>query len=218
MHDAILTALKQQESIGWLSCLKGFLSAHWKIVAGMSMHVPTVNSSVTAQGRLRHVVMSLHDLSLALWKGRNECVRRADISTDLQLHRREDLEIEHYHDHPEMLAHSDRHDCERPLQRILQSTPANRRRWICQVQLSRQRRIQDLQSQSLMPQYFQRTANVLPQPPVEIDRAPPPLPAPLVDNATYWNTLVQNTQCYCLLKYDDASRELNLIAAKALRT
>ena len=48
MHADILIALQQQESIGWLSGLKGFLSIHWKIVAGMSMHDPSVNSSVMA--------------------------------------------------------------------------------------------------------------------------------------------------------------------------
>ena len=177
MHDDILTALRHQESIGWMSCLKGFLSTHWKIVAGMSMHVPNVNSRDTAQSRLRHVMTTLHDLSLAIWKGRNEYVHRADASTDLQLHRREDLEIQHYHDHPEMLSHSDRHYCERPLQKILRSTPANRRRWLRQVKLSRHRRLKDLQSQSLLPQFFPRTVSA-PPPTVEVNHAPPPLPAP----------------------------------------
>jgi hypothetical protein len=159
MHDDIRTALRQQESIGWLSCFKGFLSTHWKIFASMSMEDPNSSTGDTGTCRLRHIMMSLHELSLALWKGRNDTVNRDDITTDQRLHRREDLEIQHYYDHPEMLSTTDHHYCERPLQKILRSTPANRRRWLRQVKTSRHRRLQDLKSQSLMPQFFHRTSS-----------------------------------------------------------
>ena len=178
MHADILTALHPQDSIGWLSCFKGFLSSHSTVVAGLLIEDPTVKSRDKSNGRLRHVMTSLHKLSLAIWKGRNNSVHRADTSTDQQLHRHEDLEIQHYHNHPEMLSVSDRgHYCERPLQKILRSTPANRRCWHRQVKLSHSRRLMDLQSQSLTPQYFHRIP-LIPTPTVALDHAPPPLPAP----------------------------------------
>ena len=177
MHADIHLALHQQDSIGWLSCFKGFLSKHWNVVAGLSMENPTDKSGDKPNGRLHHVVTSLHELSLALWKGRNDKVHRADAATDHQLHRHEALEIQHYYDHSEMLAVNDRHYCERPIKNILHSTPANRRRWLRQVKLSRSRRLKDLQSQSLISHHFHRSSST-PNPTVALDHAPPPLPSP----------------------------------------
>ena len=179
MHADILLALHQQESIGWLSCIKGFLSTHWRtaVVAGLSMEDPTVTSSDKSNGRLRHVLTSLHELSLALWKGRNDSVHRVDTATDQQLYRHEDPEIQYYYDHPEMLSVSDRTYCKRPIQKILHSTPANRRPWLRQVKLSRSRRLTDLHSQSLIPQHCHRSPSI-PTPTIALDHAPPPLPAP----------------------------------------
>ena len=160
----------------------------------MSMQDPNSSFGDTGTCRLRHIMTSLHEFYLALWKGQNDrSVHPADTSTDQRLHRREDLEIQHYHDHPEILSTTDRHYSEQPLQKLLRSTPANRRRWLRQVKNSRHRRLQALQSQSLMPQFFHRTSSK--QASVAIDHAPLPLPAPLPRQRTLLEFFKQNNQC-----------------------
>jgi hypothetical protein len=157
MRSDILEALTDQAQIGWFSCLKGFLSAKWTQVATLSMTDGHTFHFDTGTRRLRLVMTSLHALSKALWKGRNDCMHQMSNRETLRLTRVEDLEIQHYYAQPELLAPEDRHYCEqRPLSTLLKSTPANCRRWLRQVKKARYRRHHALRSQSLLPQFFPR--------------------------------------------------------------
>ena len=199
MHSAITIALTDQGRIGWLSCLKGFLSSTWTRVATMSMTDSTTVHSDTGTQRLRLIITSLHQLTRSLWLERNESMHQTSNRATLKLTRVEDLEIQHYHERPETLAPGDRHYCERSLPSLLKATPANRRRWLRQVKKARHRRQHELRSQSILPQFFQRlppaaTINTSAQPPAtmfsaissnsrihptaEVSHVPLPPPAP----------------------------------------
>ena len=156
MHPSISIAINQQATIGWLSGIKGFLSTAWYDVAIQSMDHPTSVHPADGHRRLTLVIQALHELTQQLWKGRNESLHKSTEHRAVKLASAADAELKHYHDHPEMLAPSDRHHCDRPLSTLLRSTPSNRRRWLRQVKLARSRRQKDLSTQSQMFQFFPR--------------------------------------------------------------
>ena len=156
MHSSISTAITQQATIGWMSGIKGFLSKAWYEVAIQSMDHPTSVNPADGHRRLTLVIRAIHELTRQLWKGRNESLHKSTGPCAVRITSAADAEIKHYHDHPEMLAPSDRHQCDRSLSNLLRSTPSNRRRWLRQVKLARSRRQKDLRTQSQMFQFFPR--------------------------------------------------------------
>jgi hypothetical protein len=76
------------------------------------------------RNRLQYLLFTL---TTTIWKGRNERLHEGSISKTNSVNRLEDNKIRHYHTQPELLLHSDRHFCERPLDLVLKSTPTNRR-------------------------------------------------------------------------------------------
>ena len=156
MHSGIIDALQDQAQIGWLACLKGFLSLQWSKVASMSMTDADALHSDAGARRLCHILIFFHDLTKAIWLGRNECMHKVSNRETLRLTRVEDLEIQHYYEQPELHSSDDRHYCDRTLSSILKSTPATRRRWLRQVKKARHHRQRELRSQSLLPQFFPR--------------------------------------------------------------
>ena len=69
MHDHFLSVLHQQEQIGWLSGLKGFLGISWLQVARMSMCHSQSSTSTIKEGqrrRLRLIMFALHELTTTL--------------------------------------------------------------------------------------------------------------------------------------------------------
>lgn len=162
MHATILDILRDQDKIGWLSGIKGFLSRHWLTLARCSMDKAGKGSLEVGRGRLRYLLKSLFTLTTAIWKGRNESLHGKSISTTTRVLCLEENEIRHYHTQPELLSHSDRHYCERPLSTILKSQPSNRRRWLRQVKLARHRRLTNQRSQSQLPQFYDRLSVTTP--------------------------------------------------------
>jgi hypothetical protein len=178
MHPTIHAILLEQEQIGWLSGLKGFLSRHWITLASLSMDSSTSTNLYLGRTRLRHLLHSLYAMTTNIWKGRNDALHGAKIQQTLASTRLDNIEIRHYYTQPELLASSDRHYCERPLLLLLQSSPANKRRWLCQVKRARLRRLTDQQFQSTLPQYFARNLAVPTNPTRTFNHAPLPFPAP----------------------------------------
>ena len=117
MHSYINAALEDQAAFGWLLCIKGFFSTRWITVARLSMHSHNIEIDA-GSARLCHIINSLHLLTTSLWKGRNDSLHRQDETRLRSSNRREDLDITHFYNRPELLSTSDQHYCARPLSQI----------------------------------------------------------------------------------------------------
>ena len=152
-HSWLVTALKEQSEIGWQYGIKGFFGKAWTELARSQMFG---SGQVIALGhnRLRRIHCLIFSLVNDLLKSRNTSLHGIQDNENRELRTAEQVEIAHYHAHPELLRPGDRHYCERSLQKLLSSTSSVRRRWLKHTKNSRLRQLQDGKRQTTITQFF----------------------------------------------------------------
>ncbi len=129
-----------QTAIGWLQATRGFLAKTWMSVASLSYHAKKVVPRPDGEHRLRQVIKALHQLTTALWAGRNLAPHDLDKPQSITIPSLVDAEIMQYHREPELILTDDSFYCEQSLHRLLSSSASSKRRWLQRVKKSREKR------------------------------------------------------------------------------
>jgi hypothetical protein len=69
-HTWIASAVEQQQCIGWLAAIRGFLSVEWGFLASLS---DGGDKTILAKGiqTMRHIMKAMHQFSMTIWRDRN---------------------------------------------------------------------------------------------------------------------------------------------------
>ena len=154
MHDVIQQALLSQARIGWYQATKGFLSKHWYTLATLDLHHPTKIDELRAAQRMQQGMKGIFAHNLRTWKKRNEVLHSADVPNGADIRSVETAAIRRIYGEPESLCLADRHMCSKPIETLLSSTGATRRRWLRRANRSSERHKRDGQTQSLITSFF----------------------------------------------------------------
>ena len=149
--DLVNDALSTQQLIGWKSALKGYFAKQWADLAQLGMHT-TKRDPRKGELRMKQIIGALSNHIRRLWSSRNACLHDNDspsVSASA-----ETIEIKYYHSRPHLLCLGDQHYCNRPLSKILSSSPATRRRWLRKVKQSSAELTKDGTRQSLLTSFF----------------------------------------------------------------
>ncbi|KAI2512441.1 hypothetical protein MHU86_1894 [Fragilaria crotonensis] len=155
MDETLQRAIEEQTLIGWHQLLLGYLSKRWRLLASMD---PTNkdNPNVQAGRHKIHTVLTAMTLMIReLWLGQNETLHAQKDEQAQTVYSMESAELRHYHSNPSLIPTADQHYCRNiTLNRLLQSRPSVRRRWLTRVKTARAAYLKDGQNQQTLPQYF----------------------------------------------------------------
>ncbi len=161
LQESIRTAIHDQEHIRWDNALKGYVSVEWRYLAETSLYTNTTdNQAGKGISILRGILLSFHQLTQQLWKGRNHVLH---VSQDMELRHIHDIkaaEIRELHSKPDQIQAGDRHFCERPIETILQKAPSSRRRWLRYMRMARTPMSADGKRQLLMTSFYHPLSTV----------------------------------------------------------
>ena len=105
--------------------------------------------------RLRSILQTTHEFTIAIWLSRNSALHNLDDSTLAEIRSSEFAEISHNHNRPHLLPQHDQHYCSRSLlERLLASSASTWRRWLRTVQRSISEHDRDGARQSLLTSFF----------------------------------------------------------------
>jgi len=137
IHEAI----HDQEEIGWLNLLRGFLSKTWTTVASTYFQNSRVAIQTRDDGhhRISKAVRALHILTSKLWKGRNEILHQKTLAQEVNIRTTVDSEIVALQREPDKLPIHDQHYCNIPIHDLLCKSPSFKRRWLYRVREARAR-------------------------------------------------------------------------------
>jgi hypothetical protein len=68
MRVQILTALNDQEKMGWNNAIKGYLSVEWRTLAETSLHDSMPMQVGTGMNLMKSILVSFHQATQRLWK------------------------------------------------------------------------------------------------------------------------------------------------------
>jgi hypothetical protein len=161
-HDAILQSLQDQQQIGWIHLLRGFVSLSWLHLASIKILDSKKSDSRRGAHRIHKLLQALHKFTRAVWLGRNEALHSIQETKEAIKFTAESSEIRHYFANPTLLPAEDRHYCTNNLENILRSRPSVRRRWLQRVRTARNNMLRQGQSQTPLTNYYTReTANTV---------------------------------------------------------
>ena len=126
-------ALSEQAQIGWHHFLLGYVSKQWTPLFSADPYNQLVSTTAAGTHRTQQLLQALHIFTRSLWLGRNGVLHKDKDAVDSKVYSVESAELRHYHANPTLLPRSDQHYCNIPLQRLLQSRPSVRRRWLRRV-------------------------------------------------------------------------------------
>ena len=158
LRDSLRLALASQAEIGWQHAAQGFLSTSWRDIACRPVFQPGTYDEKKGIACMSSIVKGIYDHNIRLWKSRNAALHSTD-EVDLETIRSaEAVEIINLHSNPDLLRFSDRYLCSRPLDKLLASAPATRRRWLRRVKASKEMHIHDGTRQALITSFLTTTA------------------------------------------------------------
>ena len=134
--------------------LKGYLSKEWRELASMPMLQGGKRDEAKGTHRMRMLLDIIHSHCIRLWKSRNEALHDKSDADLSALRSSETAEITQLYSQPDQMCYSDRYLCARPLEQLLRSTPATRRRWLRRVKASRDLHIRDGSRQVLITAFL----------------------------------------------------------------
>ena len=171
-HTQIQTAVSDQSAIGWRHLLKGlFLATSWQKLA--FQHQTTQKMETKRRNfRIQKTLTTLHIFTRSIWSGRNQILHEGKDSANAALYSAQSAEIRHHHTSPENLLVADQHYCTIALDKLLQSHPLVRRRWLHRVRTARSRFLKNGKSQTTMTQYLPHQPQVVREPTVTNPRTP----------------------------------------------
>ena len=155
LHQAIV----EQTHIGWQgAALKGFLSLTWLCMSPINQLNHEKLDHKTGRHRIHKALHALQDFARAIWLGRNDPLHQDKETADTQVYSAESAEIRHYHSHPKLLPANDAHYCNNvTLNRLIQSRPSVRRRWLRRVRQARANFLRDGDLQKSITTYLTPT-------------------------------------------------------------
>ncbi|KAI2501729.1 hypothetical protein MHU86_12735 [Fragilaria crotonensis] len=158
LRAPIAEALESQSSIGWKEAISGLLSKSWFRLSCLDMYNTERIDTATGWKRMRSCMTALYDHATRMWTARNEILHTPGDDEQLHIRSAEIAEIQTLHKQPHLLRPGDRHYCERSLERLVNGSASNRRRWLRRVRRSIEDNKLDGGSQSLITNYFSKTA------------------------------------------------------------
>ena len=151
-------AIQEQSQIGWQAALKGFLSLTWLRLASINQLNHEKMDHKAGRHRIHKALNALQDFARAIWLGRNDALHQEKETADTQVYSAESAEIRHYHSNPTLLPASDVHYCNNvTLNRLIQSRPSVRRRWLRRVRQARANFLRDGDLQKSITTYLTPT-------------------------------------------------------------
>jgi hypothetical protein len=160
MQDILCEAIREQNEIGWMNLLRGYISRQWIVLA--SSHMLNDQTKLQQQEGRRRLGVILHRIQLfisTIWIGRNDMLHRRDKDDEIRFLSIEAAEIRHYFSQPHLLPVQNQHYCKGSVLKILRSSSANRRRWLMRVRRARSDFLQDRQRQARITSFFARKPN-----------------------------------------------------------
>ena len=154
MHQYISNALESQLRIGWQNVLKGYLSKSWWDLASMPIIQNGTRDEAKGTQRMQKIFNRIYSQCIRLWKGRNEALHSKNDADLSAIRSAETVEITQLYLQQDQMCYSDRYVCARPLEQLLSSTPATRRRWLRRVKASRDMHIRDGSRQVLITAFL----------------------------------------------------------------
>ena len=156
--EPLQQAILEQTHIGWQAALKGFLSLAWLRMASINQLNHDKLDHKAGRHRIHKALNALQDFARAIWLGRNDALHQDKETSDSQVYSAESAEIRHYHSNPTLLPASDGHYCDNvTLNRLLQSRPSVRRRWLRRVRQARANFLRDGDLQKNITTYLTPT-------------------------------------------------------------
>ena len=157
--DIIHDAIAEQIKIGWINMFRGFLSVKWHRLA--SSHLGSDDGSTIIHrndgaNRVHRILKHIHTYTNDLWKGRNDVLHAADNAQAQKHLSALDTEITKLHTEADLVLSDNRFYCEMSLNRLLQGSTANKRRWLLRVKASRQRKLALQTQQPRITKYFNK--------------------------------------------------------------
>ena len=160
MESMMLEAIHEQNKLGWMNLLRGYISNKWIIIA--SSHMMNDEAHLQKSDGRRRLGVILQRIQLfvnTMWQGRNEMLHRRDKEDEAKFVSIEAAEIRHYFSQPHLLPVSTQHYCKGSVLQILRSSPANRRRWLRRVRRARADLINNQLRQARITSFFTRRNN-----------------------------------------------------------
>ena len=187
-HQATISqAVSEQSCIGFSHILRGFLTTSWTTLASVHLADPTKTETAKGQHRIRQALHLIHEFTRAIWLGRNAALHEHKDTADAIIYTAESAELRHYHADPTLLPTSDRHYCNISLNKLLQSNPSVRRRWLRRVRTARSNFMRDGRSQQTLAGYITQNKHT------STNTLPAPTTTTLLNNATA-NARAKTTQ------------------------
>jgi hypothetical protein len=153
-NDTLQTAIEEQMQIGWHHLLLGYMSKKWLMLSSMDTSTGTLNLAA-GRNRIHSALKAITLLVRELWLGRNQVLHQHKDEKDQEIYSMESAELRHYHSNPKLLQSSDQHYCNNmTLNKLLQSHPSVRRRWLKRVKTSRAAYLKDGQNQQTISKYM----------------------------------------------------------------
>ena len=175
-QEAISQAINDQSQIGFPHILRGFLATSWQTLASVHVNDPTKIENSKGRHRIQQALNSLHEFTREVWLGRNAALHEHNDTADALIYTAESAELRHFHADPSLLPSSDRHYLNLSLNKLLQSNPSVRRRWLRRVRNARANFVKDGRSQQTLAGYITSIST--------ISANPPPATTELLINAT----------------------------------
>ena len=137
-------AIEEQTCIGWSAAMKGFLSRQWFHLTSANLLNHDKFELKAGRHRTQKALHALQDFTRDIWLGRNDALHKDKETVDTIVYSAESAEIRHFHSNPKLLPASDAHYCTTvTLNRIIQSRPSVRRRWLRRVRTARANFLKD---------------------------------------------------------------------------
>jgi hypothetical protein len=154
LRDSLRIALASQAEIGWQHAAQGFLSNLWRDIACRPVFQPGTYDEKKGTACMHNIVNGIYNHNIRLWKSRNAVLHSTDDAALATIRSTEAVEIIDLHSHPDSLRFADRYLCSRPLDTLLSSAPATRRRWLRRVKASKEQHLRDGTRQVLITSFL----------------------------------------------------------------
>ena len=150
-QEAISQAINDQSQIGFHHILRGFLATSWQTLASVHVNDSTKIETSKGQHRIRQALHAIHEFTREVWLGRNAALHEHKDTADALIYTAEEsAELRHFHADPTLLPPSDRHYLTISLNKLLQSNPSVRRRWLRRVRNARANFVKEGRSQQTL--------------------------------------------------------------------
>ena len=157
--EIIHAAIAEQTKIGWINLFRGFISVKWHRLASSHFDYDDDSNIIhrnDGANRVHRILKHIHTFTNDIWKGRNDVLHAAENAQAQKHLSALDTKITKFHTEADLVLSDDRFYCEMSLNRLLNGSTANKRRWLIRVKKSRQRKLALQTQQPRITKYFNK--------------------------------------------------------------